>query len=222
VRIYKNFHEAFSEVKRDLKEMGIKVHTQSVQDIERSDGFETLEVQNYTYTVSEPRITDIEAHDPEWCRKEFFERVMYVGNPGEAWKYREEYWKQFLHDGKFSYTYGETMSRYLGHIISEYQRDHLSRRLFIPVYDAQRDLMNLYHRRRIPCSIGYWIYCRRGKLHLTYLQRSSDFLKHFSNDVWLAHKLQGYLSEYLRLENGTFSHWLGSIHVFEEDVKDVF
>lgn len=222
MRIYKDFYEAFSEIKRDLKEMGIRIQTRSVQDIERPEGFDTLEIQNYTYMVSRPRLEDIEPHDPEWCRKEFVERVMGTDNPGEAWKLREEYWKQFLHDGKFSYTYGQTTSPFLSLIREEYRRDNLSRRLFIPVYDAERDISNLYRKKRIPCSIGYWLYCRRGQLHLTYLQRSSDFLKHFSNDVWLSHKLQTYLAASLNLEAGTFSHWLGSCHVFEEDVSDVF
>lgn len=221
MRIFQNFKEAFNEIKRDLAEMGIEVHTKSVQDIQGD--FETLELQNYTYLVTQPKIEDIPAKDPQWCLEEFSERVsIHLLNPGEAWKLREDYWKQFLHPKRFSYTYNETMSRSVPSVLDELRRDPASRRAFIPVFDANRDDDNLRGGGRIPCSIGYWLYIRRNELNITYLQRSSDFFTHFANDVTLAVLLQDYVSSALGVESGNFSHWLGSLHILEEHVKDVF
>jgi thymidylate synthase len=221
MRIYQNFTESFNEITRDLKEMGIEVHTKSVQDIQGD--FETLELQNYQYLVTKPLIEDIPAKDPQWCLEEFSERVSpKYQNPGLAWELRKEYWLPFLHHGQFSYTYNETMAWSVPSVLAELKRDPASRRAFIPVFDANRDYNNLRENQRIPCSIGYWVYIRRGELHLTYLQRSSDFFTHFANDVCLAVLLQDFLAQDLRVKMGTFSHWLGSLHVFSQDVKHVF
>jgi thymidylate synthase len=223
MRIYRNFKETFNEIARDLKEMGIRVKTKSVQDIQSEEGFNTFELQNYQYLVTDPKLEDIPVKDVEWREAEFLERISpkYL-NPGKAWELRKEYWLPFLHHGVFSYTYNETMAWWIELVVNELKRDLNTRRAFIPIFSDGRDSYNLEENQRVPCSIGYFFYFRQGTLNITYLQRSSDFITHFSNDVWLAVKLLRHICPALVVFPGTFSHWLGSLHVFKKDVENVF
>ena len=47
-RIYANWKDAYGEIKRDVSENGISVHTKTYQnkDIEKNPMFETKEIQN--------------------------------------------------------------------------------------------------------------------------------------------------------------------------------
>lgn len=204
--------------------MGIRVHTRTVQDLDISGKteYDSFELQNYIYTVSRPDLNHIPLKNPEWVNQEFFERICgIVMNPGNAWKLRKEYWERFIHDGQFSYTYSESLFYSLKLVINALRRDQMSRQLFIPIFQSHRDVFRL-GKARIPCSLGYWLYFRQGRLHITYLQRSSDFFEHFNYDIWLAYKLLLYIAEEVTLPPGTFSHWVGSLHVFQKDVADVF
>ena len=57
---------------------------------------------------------------------------------------------------------------------------------------------------------------------MTYMQRSCDFSTHYHNDVWLAVKLLEYVARKAGMQPGHFSHWIGSLHVFNKDVEGIF
>src|SRR4051812_32351390 len=99
MRFYANFPVALNELKRELKEMGVKLHTKTVQNIDISDNpdYEMLEITNYAYSVLNPDVNLIPLANPEWCKKEFQERVS--GEPlipGSAYLLRFDFWKQFF------------------------------------------------------------------------------------------------------------------------------
>ena len=228
MRIYNRFGEAFSEIRRDLKEMGIRVSTTTVQDMSvvGNKDYDALELQNYFYTVTTPQFHEVptKEEDREWLEAEFDERISYEStNPGDAWIERKEYWAKFLHGRppKFAYTYNESLHVALPAILEALQKDLSTRQAFIPIYQFDRDIHRLL-TNRIPCSIGYWLNYRQSELSMTYLQRSADFSEHFANDVYLAVRLLVYISRRLEVPVGYFSHWLGSLHVFNKDVKGVF
>lgn len=231
MRFFKDFPEAINELRRELKEMGIKVHTKSVQNlnIEGKDDFETLELQNYTYTVLNPRTDQIPLKNPDWAHMEFNERIislnedtMFGVNPGKAWKLREPYWGQFINrDGEFDYSYSERYGMSLRNVIEALKKDILTRRAFLPVFDPGQDYQDELSRR-IPCTIGYWFNYRNDRLNVTYLLRSSDFGEHFNYDIWLTTKLLEFMASQIGVQAGTFTHWIGSFHVFGKDVAEVF
>lgn len=224
MRIYKNFTEALGEIKRDLAEMGILVHTQTMQDKVIADNpeFETLEVQNYLYTVTNVDISHLNPTQP-WADNEFKERVSRINfNPGVAWMDRKEVWDEFLEeDGKFSYTYPVRMSEQIDPIIEELKAHPDSRQLFLSVWNPSIDI-NRLGRRRVPCTLGYYFQKRDGRLNITYLQRSADFITHFQNDLYLAVKLMEYIAHEAECEPGMFTHWVGSLHMYRKDAKGVF
>jgi thymidylate synthase len=228
MRIYRNFVEALSEVRRDLGEMGILVHTKSYQnkDISHDDEYSTKELQNYIYQVTNPYLDDLPASKP-WVELEFMERISSLPvNPGTAYLTRKDVWNEFLNkEGKFDYTYNERLHygkfSQITQAIDTLKKDPMSRQAYISIWDKY-DLADSGGYFRIPCSLGYQFQIRRDKLNITYLQRSSDYVTHFTNDIYLAVKLQGFIANELRVAVGTYTHWIGSLHAFKKDLSDVF
>jgi thymidylate synthase len=244
--MFQDFKEADNEIRRDLNELGILVHPETMQDKEVKDdiGYLTKELQNYSYTVLRPDQNDVPNIHTEWVNREFEERIAGDLNPGTSWRIRPEVWEEFLEGepgylknyykgpgqvvaklpvwmGKFSYTYSERMGGlHVAKIIDELKVHPNSRQLWLPVwYTKDEDRRG---KRRVPCSLGYWFVRRGGKLHVTYMMRSCDFITHWPNDVALATMLMQYIAGSADIEPGTFTQFIGSFHVYAKDVEDVF
>ena len=229
MRIYMNWNEAYEEIKRDLAEMGINVYPKTMQDkyIEGNEDYATKELQNYCYTILNAKSEDVKSFSTQpWADEEFKERVNPYGNvnPGTAYKLRMNVWNEYMHDGKFAYSYNERFfrNRQLDKIIARLQADNDSRQLWLSVWDLNEDVDKLGGISRVPCSLGYNFQCREGKLNIHYVMRSCDFNTHFPNDVYLAIRLLEYVAERCNMEVGNFTHTMFSLHVYKKDVSDVF
>jgi len=230
MRIYQNFKETIPEIRRDLVEMGIKVWPQTYQDkdIHGDPNFQTLELQNYVYTVVHPNGKDLKPSQP-WADAEWSERLSGIDgeaiNPGDAWKLRKEVWTEFLdrETKDFAYSYSERFAKYnqVEEVIKRLKKDPESRQLFISVWNPS-DSQKLGGLSRVPCSLGYLIQCRKNQINITYLQRSCDWTTHFINDIYLAYKLQEHIAVESKHQIGTFTHWIGSLHLFRKDAQGVF
>lgn len=227
-RLYVDFPEAMNEITRDLAELGTNVHTETMQDKNIADDpdFMTKELTNYTYTVLKPNYSEIEGIHEDWVVQEWEDRLVGDLNPGRAWRKRPEVWDQFIEGDhasphKFSYTYSQRMGgKHIDKLIDELLRHPHSRQLWLPVWwnideDRRGD-------RRVPCSLGYWLVQREGAVHLTYMMRSCDFYTHYANDVALAAMLLHYVCKQTEYKVGTFTHFVGSLHVYSKDVEHVF
>lgn len=236
MRIYTNWLECYGEIKRDLKEMGIIVKPKSMQDknIEGNTDYETYELQNYSYMLLCPYYDLMDGVSRTWADMEFNERVKdpfemdsenpkFV-NPGEAYKERIEVWKEFLHNGKFAYTYNERIwqNDQLMKVIDILKKDNETRQAWLSIWNPNIDPNNLGGGSRVPCSLGYNFQIRNGKLDMHYIMRSCDFSTHFCNDVYLALRLQEYVANLVGVPIGNFTHTMFSLHVYKKDVKDVF
>lgn len=232
-RNYSTFPEAQNEIARDLAELGVKVQPETMQDkvVADNEDFLTMELANYEYTVLRPDYTEIEGVHEEWVKTEWEDRLAGELNPGRAWKTRKEVWDQFLEGDKgdnggklprkFSYSYSERMGgRHIQAVVDELKEHPHSRQLWLPVWWPQDETRR--GERRVPCSLGYWLVMRQDKLNMTYMMRSCDFFTHYANDVALANILQHYVAGQTDYEIGTFTHFIGSFHVYRKDVADVF
>ena len=223
-RIFQNFNEATNEIKRDLAELGTKLAPTTWQgrSVEGDPDYITKELQNYLYTVTDPNPNELNPTQP-WADLELEERLgTKPVNPGEAYKTRPEVWNELLVRGEiFSYTYSERLIPQLPHIIDTLTQHPASRQIFVSIWDVVEDPTHL-EEDRVPCSLGYYLQFRHGKLNITYLQRSCDFVTHYENDVWLAVRFLQHIAKEVGMESGHFSHWIGSLHVFQKDVEDVF
>ncbi len=254
MRIFTSILEAVREVERDLWEMGIDVHPQTMQDKDVADDLDyaTKEVRGYGFKIVEPTATIPNAfevvdyifkgrEDPQaimrYIQQEFTDRVSNLpSNPGRAADARLGIWDEFMHDGKFAYTYSERIVPQLGRIMAELEANRETRQAIINIHSNIRavntigqdgthpvsqsaDMMNMGGVSRVPCSMYYQMMIRENALDLIYTMRSCDFLVHFPVDILLAIKLQNYIAQSLQLNTGTFTYFTGSLHAYRKDMK---
>lgn len=230
MRIFSSIVEAVKEVERDLFEMGLNVHPESMQDIKVADNpeFETKELNGYSYCISPEGEYDVDEAiehmglNKEYIYAEIQDRISNVPlNPGHSYLKREDVWAKFLHQGKFSYTYAERMCGIVDKAIEELRIKPNSRQVIIPIYHPE-DSDNWGGKSRIPCSMYYQAMIRpeRGenKLNLIYTMRSCDFYTHYGYDVLLAVELMHYMASELEFVTpGKFTHFIGSFHAYSKD-----
>jgi len=243
MRIFTTNYEAIREVERDHWEMGIEVKTHSMQDkvIEGNEDFFTKELSPCMFQVTKP-VEDMdellkfyhdspglseelaqfyaEGLDLRWAQEEFKDRVAEVYlNPGTSWEIRSDTWKEFMHDGKFAYTYNQRIRMQLSIILEELKNHPGTRQAIIEVHNGIMDINSMGGKSRVPCSMHYQILIRNEKVDLIYIMRSSDFLTHFGYDNWLAIRLQKHIANQLNREVGRYTYVSGSLHAYYKDMK---
>lgn len=167
-------------------------------------------------------------------------------NPGITWKewpYGNSA-ENFLEDGVFSHSYAERYwpkqanradnqattdgIRYkygdLGDVIKLLASDPFTRQAYLPVWFPEDT--GVVHGKRVPCTLGYHFLMRRNKLDVFYPIRSCDWYRHGRDDIYLTVRLVLWMLQQLRRINpdiwqlvhpGTFSMWIGSLHLFVND-----
>lgn len=228
MRLFVDWLECYEEVKRDLAEMGIEVKPKTMQDkiVEGNEDFYTMELQNYSYTLLNANSKEITGVTQPWADEEFQERVDISGrvNPGKAYRHRPDIWCEYMHNGKFAYSYNERimLGGQLLDIINRIKQDKDSRQLWLSIWSPEIDPKRLGGISRVPCSLGYNFQVRDGKLNIHYVMRSCDFNTHFINDIYLAIKLLEYVGEKTEIETGSFTHTVFSLHIYKKDIEGVF
>lgn len=226
MRIYKNCSEAINEIERDLFEIGVRVMVNTVQDKDVSDdkdNYMTQEMQGYDFMILDQSDRDDMVRNQsedllEWNEAEHLERVSHEPiNPGVAYKLRNSVWNEFLHSGRFGYTYNERIREQLPQIIAELKKNINTRQAIIEIHNNMIDLDSLGGACRLPCSMYYQFMYREGKLDVIYNMRSSDFYTHFRNDIWQAMKLRDLVASELEVESGKFIMFVSSLHAFKKD-----
>lgn len=254
MRIYSDCRELMSEMGRDLWEMGhiVKPKTYQNKVIEGNEDFETKEIISEQYCLTSLdnweylfAYTESEV----WADLEYQERVSGKEiNPGHAYELRSEMWEQFLVDGKFDYSYPERFNQVVNYkgedvtllkaIALQLSTDPDTRKAILPVFGSyvrindittinyERDIDRLDGSKRIPCSMYYDFLLREGRLNILYHQRSSDFIDHFGNDVYLAWRLMEYMVHLVNqqlsswskpIKTGYLYHTIDSLHAYKKD-----
>lgn len=239
MRIYSNCYELMSEMGRNLWEMGQHVNPKTYQNkvVEGDPDFETKELicEQYCLTrMPDPDVLFLYEPTRDWADAEFNERIDYVNtpNPGEAWKLRGKTWEQFLNsDMRFDYSYSERIC-FLTHsgnelkynlklVVEELENNPDTRQAVLPIYGLL-DVRNIGGKKRVPCSMYYDFLIRENangekQLNICYHQRSSDFVTHFGNDVYLAWRLMEFIASCLEIKPGYLYHTIDSIHCYAKD-----
>jgi len=228
MRIYSNLADAVKETERELVEMGTINKPETMQDknVKGNEDYETKELQGYSYAITSYFNRDIDFQllggDMKYANAEIMDRLDPNWlNPGDSYRLREGVWKEFLHNGKFSYTYNERIREQLDWVIQELAERPSTRQAVLTIYDRHQDMANMGGKARIPCSM-YYQFLRRKRnnkeyLDVIYTMRSCDFYTHFLYDVWLTMKLQEYVAGSLGIIPGSFTHFIGSLHAYKKD-----
>ena len=245
MRIFSNAYELMSEMGRELNSYGqvVKPKTYQNQVIEGDDDFITKEIicQQYCLTsMPDPEWLFVYTKTKEWADAEFEERINRRGlNPGKAWELNKDMWEQFLAKDEtgeklncFDYTYshrinfvpgldGISSKSKLDGVIELLKNDPDTRKAIINIFTTH-DTLFYDGSRRIPCSMYYDFLIRddsKGikRLHICYHQRSSDFVQHFGDDVYLAWRLMEYISNEVGIKPGYLYHTIDSLHSYKKD-----
>jgi len=179
-----------------------------------------------------------------WAEDQFQERVSgepMNPPPSEAWwpyavkgnarhkegekfshTYPERYWPRYA--GDFYSDTGNRIPAYgiryaygdLNDVVVQLQQHPLTRQAYLPVFFPEDT--GARDGQRIPCSLGYHFLQRDGILDVTYFIRSCDFVRHFSDDIYMTMRLGQWVAGKIGAEPGTLLMHISSLHLFVGDV----
>ncbi len=245
MRIFQTLQEATSEIERDLFKAPVVLST-SVQHLKVNTS--AREALNYVYTIS-PGGMPTHAHDlvkfgqerfPSWEKTSSKQLVTWITSELESRLYPLKFklqsseafteedhpvLSQLVEGNAYAYTYPDRLVGMVETLQNTLIVNPTSRRAYWPIF-SQQDSFRAVYQTRVPCSIGYQVMVRQQpgigpQLHLTYLQRSSDYYTFWLSDLWFAYKIQEYLSHSLvPIELGGISHVILSFHYFPE--KEIY
>jgi hypothetical protein len=116
-----------------------------------------------------------------------------------------------IHQG-IRFAYGD-----LDDVVVQLGDSPYTRQAYLPVWFPEDTGAGM--NQRVPCTLGYHFLIRRGKINVTYLIRSCDFVRHFADDVYMAARLLQWMAgELEQWKIGTLTMWIGSFHIFAPDV----
>jgi hypothetical protein len=97
--------------------------------------------------------------------------------------YQERYWpKQAGSIGKpygIRYDYGD-----LDDLVTLLLRRPYTRQAWLPIFFPEDT--GAVHQGRVPCTLGYQFMLRDHQLHMWYVIRSCDYIRHFRDDLYLS------------------------------------
>lgn len=110
-----------------------------------------------------------------------------------------------------------------------------TRQAFLPIWFPEDT--GAVHGKRVPCTLGYHFAIRDGKLDITYYMRSTDLLRHFQDDIYLAGRLAQHFVQQINelraddhlegrqlfeeLRVGELIFHTTNLHIFEGDVPAI-
>lgn len=112
------------------------------------------------------------------------------------------------------FSYHNKLNQLDGHVIPLLKEHPQSRRAIVALSDPMIDEVNM---RNVVSLLSVWFRVIEGKLHVTGVLRSSDFLLGWPANMYHLALLQKYVSERLKIERGSITTISLSAHYFEED-----
>lgn len=133
-------------------------------------------------------------------------------------------YERFLDDGIAWGAYGERWARtdQLGKLEALLREQPNTRQAILQMWLPD----DLWHACRgskndLPCTLNIQFLVRAGRLHAITSMRSNDVWLGMPYDVFCFTTLQTYLAMRLGLELGTYTHRVGSLHIYDRDLKKI-
>lgn len=115
----------------------------------------------------------------------------------------------------------------LDDVVDQLVRSPMTRQAYLPIWFPEDT--GAVHLKRVPCTLGYHFAIRDGKLDITYYMRSTDLLRHFQDDIYLAGRLAQWVANEAtmragaegspdELEVGELIFHTANLHIFEADL----
>lgn len=121
-------------------------------------------------------------------------------------------------------------------VVNQLVNHPMTRQAYLPIWFPEDT--GAVHGKRVPCTLGYHFIIREGKLDISYFMRSTDLLRHFQDDIYLAIRLaqwvvdkinaamharwdepqyNSYLNPDEDLQLGRLVFHTANLHIFEAD-----
>lgn len=110
--------------------------------------------------------------------------------------------------------YGPRIRQQLEYILSTLTNDPQSRQAIITIWER-----NPMPSRDIPCTISMQFLVVDERLNMLVNMRSNDVWLGFPYDVFNFTMIQNYVACKLGLEIGTYTHFAGSLHLYNKDIE---
>ena len=167
---------------------------------------------------------------------------------GEAFShtYPERMWPKMANGGRIDASFHNTeflgweFSNHLGirfeygdlqDVVNQLVKSPMTRQAYLPIWFPEDT--GAVHGKRVPCTLGYHFIIRNGKLDVSYFMRSTDLLRHYQDDVYMAMRLAQWVVEKVNdgmawkynepippgeeLEVGQLIFHTANMHIFEGD-----
>lgn len=122
---------------------------------------------------------------------------------------------QFMDYGIFHGSYGQRVYGQLHRAEELLRRDPDSRQAVVTIYDGPRDLLQPVSD--IPCTLSIQFYIRDGHLKMRVNMRSNDVWLGLPYDLIQFAALQCAMADSLEIPAGTYTHSVGSLHLYDRD-----
>lgn len=200
----------------------------------------TIEVQDVSFAYAIPGNDlgqlqkEMEPNLP-WAEDHFMERVSGIPHnppPSSAWwPFATANNEAFKSDEQFSHTYPERIwPKWAGQHVQaaegiRYQWGDLddvvkllrerpgTRQAYLPIWFPEDT--GAVEGQRVPCTLGYHLLVRDGRLKVVYYIRSCDFYRHFRDDAYMAARLGQWVAEQIGVKADKLVMHISSLHVFE-------
>lgn len=109
-------------------------------------------------------------------------------------------------------------------VVKQLRKSPNTRQAYLPIWFPEDT--GAVHGKRVPCTLGYHFIIRDGVLDISYFMRSTDLLRHFQDDIYMAVRLAQWVVDCLRedspwrpLRVGQVVFHTANMHIFEPDVE---
>lgn len=204
-----NNHRGYRDIVKYLMENGVE------QD---SRNGKTIEIEDFVIEVADPTVTAADEvrkfYSPEIGLVEGLQLVSGVSDSALTAQIQPNF-RNYMEDdtGKFWGAYGPRIVNQLPIIIERLREDPDTRQAVITLWDPEFDAHG--GKKDHPCTSLFNFRIRDGKLNMSTFMRSNDAIHGWPFDLIQFSMLLQSMAFELEVEVGTYSHHVGSFHIYE-------
>jgi len=179
-------------------------------------GMRTKELVNVSFTLSDPYRNIV------WNRARKINPIFSVAewlwmllgrNDVASIAYFNKNIAKFSDDGETFYgAYGPRIADQLPQLVQALRKDPDTRQAVMTTW-----LPNPAPTKDVPCTVAWQFLLRLGRLHAHVFMRSNDAWLGLPYDVFNFTRIQAYIAGLLGVEAGTYTHTVGSLHLYENN-----
>jgi thymidylate synthase len=124
-----------------------------------------------------------------------------------------------IHGGYGPRLFGENEDAQVARVIEQLKAKPGSRRAVIQLFDRS-DVTGDRRYHDVPCTCTIQFFQRADNLHIAVCMRSNDVYIGLPNDIFVFTMLQEIVARELGVEPGRYVHMVGSLHMYEQNIRD--